>query len=118
MSVKPHGVPIRLPAASARLRATVVRFRESALGSIAAAADALPDPNTLADGTLVLVEGAVDEPPSLARSVLSVFGRTKTAPRALRCSALVARGYADVGAAIDPETKSDLAWGYARGTRA
>jgi hypothetical protein len=72
----------------------------------------LPDPAELPFGTLVLVPGEVSKARSLARSVLAVFGRTKTVARSLRCSALVARGYVCVGAA-DDETHADLAWGYA-----
>jgi hypothetical protein len=41
-----------------------------------------------------------------------VFGRGKTVSRVERCSALVARGYVDVGAAED-ELGADLAWGRA-----
>lgn len=71
---------------------------------------ALPNPAELAPGTLVIVQGEIASPPSLARSVLSVFRRPKTVRRALRSSALVARGYVRVGAASDGEV--DIAWGY------
>jgi hypothetical protein len=74
--------------------------------------DALPDPSELPPGTLVIVPGAAAGTSSLARSVLAVFGRARLVPRVVRCTALVARGYVDVGAA-DDETRADLAWGYA-----
>ena len=81
--------------------------------SVAAVMAKLPDPASLAPCALVILPGEiVPGTRSLARSVLAVFGRTKTVTRARRCSALVARGYVDVGAAED-ETRADLAWGYA-----
>jgi hypothetical protein len=46
-----------------------------------------------------------------ARTVLAILGRARTVPRAVRCSALVARGYVRVGAAED-DRRVDLAWGY------
>jgi hypothetical protein len=77
--------------------------------TVAAVIDALPDPRELPPGTLVVVPGEVAGASSLARSVLAVFGRARTVPRAVRCSALVARGYVEVGAAEDG--RADLAWG-------
>jgi hypothetical protein len=70
----------------------------------------LPDPATFSPGTLLLVPGTKGEP-SMMRSLLSVFGRSKGVARSLRCSALVARGYVNVGAAED-EARLDLAFGY------
>ncbi len=93
-----------------------VSLREVDAGSIAAAILALPDPAALAPGTLVIVPAEIASPRSLAKSVLAVFGRTKTVSRANRCSALLARGYIGVGAAEDDEGASgDLAWGRAPG---
>jgi hypothetical protein len=79
---------------------------------MAAARDALPDPSTLDPGQLVIVLPDLVGEKSLASSVLSVLGRKKVVPRAVRCSALVARGYVRVGAGVDPATKEDLAWGF------
>jgi hypothetical protein len=98
----------RLPSPSERSGARVIALREGS--SVAAVMAALPDPADLPPGTLVVVAGNLDTPGGFARSVLAVFGRSKTVPRAHRCSALVARGYVDVGAASD-EARSDLAWG-------
>lgn len=89
-----------------------VGIAEAAAGSVAAIADALPDPDGLEPGTLVRVPAEVVGEKSLARSVLAAFGRKKTVDLAKRCSALVVRGYVDVGAA------DDVAWGYAKGPRA
>jgi hypothetical protein len=72
----------------------------------------LPAPASLAPGTLVLVPGELADSQGLARRVLAVFGRTTRVPRARRCSALLARGYVDVGAALD-DAGVDIAWGYA-----
>lgn len=79
--------------------------------SVASIMQMLPDPAELPAGTLVLIPANITRARSIARSVLAVFGRTKTVARSLRCSALLARGYVRVGAA-DDETRADLAWGY------
>jgi hypothetical protein len=98
-----------------RESACTVSLAAEHAASLAAARDALPDPATLEPGSLVVVLPALAGEKSLASSVLSAFGRKKIAPRAVRCSALVARGYVRVGAGVDPTTKEDLAWGYAAG---
>lgn len=97
--------------------AHVVTLTAAQAASVPAARDALPDPSSLAAGQLVVVRAEIGGEKSLASSVLSVLGRKKTVSRALRCSALVARGYVDVGAGTDPAGKDDLAWGYASQTR-
>lgn len=89
-----------------------------ALGAEAAAdaraiACALPAPEDLAPGTLVVVLPVVVEAPSLASRFRSVLGRTRTIPRAERCTALLARGYVRLGAAEDAASGHDLAWGWA-----
>jgi hypothetical protein len=78
-----------------------------------AVARQLPDAATLPEGTLVVVSG-------VALRGVGVLGRlfgagTTLVSRATRCGALVARGYVDVGAGIDPATKTDIAWGRAPG---
>lgn len=93
--------------------ARIVTLSAAQAASLAAARDALPDPDSLSEGQLVVVAAELAGEKSLASSVLSALGRKKTAPRVMRCSALVARGYVDVGAGFDPATKDDLAWGYA-----
>ncbi len=99
----------RLPSAEARAAATTITLESEAL-DVAAVMARLPAPADLPAGTLVVVPAKVEAPRSLARSVLAMLGRAKTVSRALRCSALVARGYVDVGAAED-DAHVDLAWG-------
>lgn len=78
----------------------------------AAIARALPDPDELPAGTLLLVLPHVVDAPSLAGRLLAALGRGRTISRALRSTALVARGYVRVAAGVDRETRSDLVWGY------
>jgi hypothetical protein len=101
----------KLPSAEERATARTVALSEDEAASVVSIMAKLPDPAELPAGALVLVPGEIAGARSLARSVLAVFGRTKTIARALRCSALVARGYVRVGAAADEN--GDLAWGYA-----
>lgn len=76
-------------------------------------ARALPEPDDLPAGTLLVVLPQVVDRPSLGRRLLAVLGRGRTVSRALRSTALVARGYVRVGAGVDSGTRSDLVWGYA-----
>jgi hypothetical protein len=92
--------------------ATTVALSESDAESIDRIMAALPDPATLPSGALVIVPSEIRAPRTLTRSVRALFGRPATVARAWRCTALVARGYVDVGAAEDEE-RGDLAWGYA-----
>jgi hypothetical protein len=101
----------RLPPASELATARRITLTADAAGSVAAIMAKLPDPAELAPATLVLVSGQLGGPKTLARSMLAAIGRTKPVARALRCSALVARGYVRVGAAPDA-SKDDIAWGY------
>ena len=75
-------------------------------------ARALPDPDELPDGTLVIILPHVLDAPSLASRFLAALGRGRTVSRALRSTALVARGYVRVAAGVDRESRSDLVWGY------
>lgn len=107
-------IAARAPSAAQRAAATTIALRDEDATSVAAIIAKLPDPASLAPGALVVLPGEIASAGrSLARSVLAVFGRAKTVTRARRCSALVARGYVDVGAAEDDGTRADLAWGYA-----
>jgi len=82
--------------------------RSASLDEIAAE---IPEPSTLAPGTLVLVLGEVEPPETLLGRWL---GGKKVVPRADRCSALLARGYERIGGGVDVATGHDLAWGYVR----
>jgi hypothetical protein len=89
--------------------ARMVEIREADAGSLAGVIAALPDPAELEAGTLVVIPAELAGGKTLGRSLLAVFGRAKTVARTRRCTALVARGYVDVGAADGPE--GDFAWG-------
>lgn len=83
-----------------------------------AVARALPDPESLPEGTLVVVLPEIVAPPSLASRLLAAVGRGEHSPRAARCTALVARGYVRVGAAAPDaraKARQELAWGFATG---
>jgi hypothetical protein len=79
---------------------------------VATVAHALPDPGELPDGTLLIVLPHVVDPPSLASRFLAALGRGRTVSRAMRSTALVARGYVRVAAGVDRDSRSDLVWGY------
>jgi len=81
-------------------------------GSIAALAAQLPDPQDLAAGALVVVHETGRRPRGLRR-VLALWTRKRRAHVAVRCSALLARGYLDIGAALDPRSGERLTWGFA-----
>lgn len=103
----------RAPSRAQREQARFIKLAEADITSVAAIVRRLPAASDLAPGTLVILRGDVEHAPSLARSVLAVFGRKRTTPRSLRCTALVASGFVDVGAAWEDEEGVDLAWGYA-----
>lgn len=80
---------------------------------VAAVARAIPAADEVEGDTLVVVLPFV-EPPSLASRLFAAIGRrSRDVPRALRCSALLTRGYVRIGAGVDEATGADLAWGYA-----
>ncbi|MFO0741299.1 MAG: hypothetical protein U0270_35715 [Labilithrix sp.] len=89
--------------------ARIVEIAEADAGSLASVIAALPDPDELDSGTIVVVPSELAGGKSLGRSLLAVFGRNKTVARTRRCTALVARGYVDVGAAESND--GDFAWG-------
>jgi len=78
--------------------------------SLAQIAAQLPDVTTLPmDATVVVLGGAVRDAPSWRRWLGQ---RVVPVPRALRCTALLVRGYVDIGAAIG-QRGEDLVWGRA-----
>ncbi len=83
----------------------------SGFGRASVIAGQLPDPESLAEGQLVVLlpRGAPRE--AWLRRLLA---RSKWIAGAVRGSALLARGYARIGAGIDPASKMDLVWGYGR----
>jgi hypothetical protein len=78
--------------------------------AVAIVAAQIPDTSEVAPGALVVVLGDV-------ASSSGIFGRLlrarRSIPRAIRGSALLARGYVRIGGGIDDASGLDLAWGYA-----
>jgi len=72
--------------------------------------DQVPSASSLPSRTpMVVLDAAVRRAGALRR----LFGGgTVRVARATRCTALIARGYVDVGGGIDEPTGSDLAWGW------
>ena len=72
-------------------------------------AEQLPQASTLPSGTAVYVLGGAASDKRLWR----LLGRTVAVARAARCTALLIKGYVDIGAGVDDVTGVDLAWGSA-----
>ena len=83
----------------------------SGYGSVEIVAAQLPPAESLARGSLVVILGEVASEQRLLGRLL--MRRAATVARAVRGSALLARGYARLGGAIDAASRLDLAWGYA-----
>jgi hypothetical protein len=66
----------------------------------------IPQATELPQATRVFVLGVA----ARGRGAIGWLARAIRIPRATRCTALVARGYVEVGAGAD-DTGSDLAWG-------
>jgi hypothetical protein len=75
--------------------------------TIAGVAAQLPHASTLPSGTAVFVLGKA----TAARAFWRLLARDLPVPRASRCTALLAKGYVDIGA--DDVNADDLAWGLA-----
>lgn len=76
--------------------------------SLAEIAAQIPAAATLEEGALVFVlEEAAKAPGLLGR-----LRPRSSVSTALRCGALLARGFTRIGAGRDPTTRGDLAWGY------
>ena len=101
----PFGLRAWDPAADARALLLDVRGRGACTTADVVAQ--LPIPASLPPGTPLVVLGTAASDGALWR----LFARGFPVSRAARCSALVARGYVDVGAGIDMESGADLAWG-------
>jgi hypothetical protein len=81
------------------------------LDQVEAVAAQIPPSDQLAPGTLVVLLGTAA--PRGARWLQWIAARPPTVARAIRCSALLARGYVAVGGGIDAAPAADLAWGIA-----
>jgi hypothetical protein len=92
--------------------ATVVRL-DGVAGDLAhaeAVAAQIPDRATFECRTLVVLLGTAVPAGAAWRRL--VFLRDEMVPRASRASALVMRGYVDVGAGSDAGSSQDLVWGW------
>lgn len=99
----------RLPAdAGDAVRVTVTEGDARDASTLAAA---LPDPSSLPPGTRVIVAADAASSRSFAGRLFATLARTQGIPRVVRCTALLLRGYDEVGGGLDPETSADLAWG-------
>jgi hypothetical protein len=86
------------------------------LGPVAVIVGQLPDPANLPPGALVVVRDAARPPRGfrrLARGIRSLWRKPPKAHAAVRCTALLARGYREIAARIDPRTGEHLVWGLA-----
>jgi hypothetical protein len=89
------------------------------MGPVAAILSQLPDPAELRAGTLVVVRDAEKPPEGLlgvARGVQSLWRKKPRAHAAIRCTALLARGYRDIAARVDPRSGEELVWAFVPAT--
>lgn len=113
----PGAARARRPLLGARLveddtaDAVLVTVDESDAHDATRLAAALPDPASLPPGTRVLVAADAASSRSLTGRLFAAIGRAQGIPRVVRCTALLLRGYDEVGGGFDPETSADLAWG-------
>lgn len=77
-------------------------------GKVSALMAALPDPSTITAGEHVGMSASAPKKKGLA----ALFGKAKTAHVSVRCAALLAKGYVDVGAAVDGKG-NEIAFGRA-----
>ncbi|HKQ68716.1 MAG TPA: hypothetical protein VJT73_05220 [Polyangiaceae bacterium] len=83
------------------------------LGPIAVLVAQLPDPGELPEGALILVRESGPKARGLRRwigAAVRIFQKPRRAHTAVRCTALLARGYRDIASAIDPKTGEALVW--------
>jgi hypothetical protein len=99
--------PFGLPAWDPTAKAIAVRLDAGDDGARtpAGVAAQLPHATTMPSGTLVFVLGKA----TAVRSFWRLFARDVAVSRAARCTALLARGYVDIGA--DDVSGDDLTWG-------
>jgi hypothetical protein len=112
-AIRPPRPPFGLPGWSPDGAAVAVLLDASGadLEDLAAVAEQIPAAAALPAGTQVVVLGTAAATGGLWRRLLGRRGEPVARP--VRCSALVARGYVDVGGGR--EGSSDLAWGRAPG---
>jgi hypothetical protein len=83
------------------------------LGPVAVIVAQLPDPSDLRKGALVIVRETGPRPKGfrgLLASVTTLFSKPPKAHPAVRCTALLARGYREISAAHDRRSGEDVVW--------
>ena len=75
-----------------------------------ALAEQIPLASTLAEGTLVVV---LEQADTRGGAVIRLLRPNVRMARALRATALLARGFVEIRAAVDPTSGQDLVWGTA-----
>jgi hypothetical protein len=87
------------------------------LGSVAVIAAQLPDPAELPDGALVVIRESGPRPRGFRGWLVSVkylFSPPAKAHPAVRCTALLARGYREISASATSRASEELVWAFAR----
>lgn len=86
------------------------------LGPVAVIVAQLPDPATVPAGEIVVIRDSGRPLRGLrrfARGVQSLWRKPPKAHPAIRCTALLARGYREISARTDPRSGESLVWGIA-----
>jgi hypothetical protein len=94
----------------AQATALLLDARHEKRMDIASVVAQVPSASTLGPRTPMVVFGAADRGGGVLRRLFG--GASVNVARATRCTALVARGYVDVGGGVDAVTGADLAWGW------
>jgi hypothetical protein len=84
------------------------------LGPVAIIVAQLPDPAELRRGALVLVRESGPRPKGfrgLLASLKGLFTKPPKAHPAVRCTALLARGFREIGAAANRRNGEEVVWG-------
>lgn len=84
------------------------------LGPVAAIVAQLPDPSELRRGALVVVRESGPRPKGFGAFIAALKGLFAKPPKvhaAVRCTALLARGYRDISSAPNRRSGEDVVWG-------
>src|SRR5689334_16175454 len=84
------------------------------LGPVAVIVAQLPDPAELRPGALVMVRESGPRPKGFRGALASLkglFTKPSKVHPAVRCTALLARGYRDISCAANRRTGEELVWG-------
>ncbi len=86
------------------------------LGAVAVLVAQLPDPADLPAGALLIVREMQRARPGFRRwldAAKALVRKPRKAHAAVRCTALLARGYREIGCRADPKTGEEIVWGLA-----